>query len=159
MMQELQVNDDPALIANFSECDRPAVSLLAAQDWDREYHAVHKFDSVHFANEWDGVVAFVSAGSENAQYEAMTARAHPVQLSMKPYPDVIAFAKKKFPVLDWEQVSTMPSEIYVSKLDEVQAALRSGPARVRALDTVVGEVEHGAVATCVTALISSMPLC
>ena len=49
----------------------------------------------------------------------------------------------KFPDLNWDQISAMPSQVYMSKLEEVWTALGNGAGRVQAIDTVVGEVLQG----------------
>jgi hypothetical protein len=66
-----------------------------------------------------------------------------VKLAQKHYPDVLQTARSRFPQLDWDHVSGIPSKVYMTKLSEVHKALACGAARVRAIDTVVGEVLQG----------------
>ena len=116
------------------------VSAMAALDWDSEATATNRFDSVLFSNEWGGVTGFTSAARQGACFAMMQYHAHPVMLTMKTYEPVLQLAKEKFPSLDWETQSQMPTRIYLAKLVEVIDALASSPARVRAIDTVVGDV-------------------
>ena len=57
-MAEMDAAMNQATAKHFENHEKPLISFLAATDWDMEHKAVKKFDSVHFANEWDGVVAF-----------------------------------------------------------------------------------------------------
>ena len=97
----------PGLRVHFAHKRRPLISMLAALDWHREYLATQKFDSVHFANEWDGVVACVRPGTDREYFAEMVHMAYLVQLSLKLYPDVLAWARLKFSDLDWDMVSPM----------------------------------------------------
>jgi hypothetical protein len=117
------------------------VSATAALDHHFEALTTNAIDSVHFANEWDGVVAFGASSASLAT--DLVSRAWPVKIALKEYEDPVTVARRKFPELDWEQRSDMPTKVYLAKLHEVQVALAGGASRVRAIDTVVGEVLQG----------------
>jgi hypothetical protein len=140
-MARSEVGDD--LLAHFADREKPYVSAMAALDWDREAEATGRFDSALFSNEWGGVVAFTTPSRQAVCFEMMQHRARPVVHSMEPYEPVLQLAKEKFPSLDWEVHSQMPTKVYMAKLTEVLAAMASSPARVRAIDTVVGDVLQG----------------
>ena len=136
-MAEMDAAMNPEMAKHFENHEKPLISYLAATDWDREHKAVEKFDSVHFANEWDGVVAFTRTFDGNDEidiFEEMKRRAAPIQLANKKYPNVLDVAKLKYPDLDWDQISTMPTKVYIAKKTEVEHALSRGPARVRAIN-------------------------
>jgi hypothetical protein len=131
------------LVAKFSDRAMPLVSFLAALDWHWEAQITDKMDSEHFANEWDGVVAFAAPGDGTA-YVAMADKVHPSTLSCKTYPTALELAVEKFPQLDWTEISAMKTKVYMAKLTEVQSAIWEGkPGAVRNIDTVVGEVMIG----------------
>ena len=145
LMADINARDHPALLQACvdAECARPPVSALAAVDWHEEHLTTKKFDSKNFANEWDGVVAFVPKGSELSCFLEMSKRASPSQLSMKAYLEVVSLAKSKFPALNWDMESTVDSRTYLAKYREVMAAIKDGAPRVRGIDTVVAEIIQG----------------
>jgi hypothetical protein len=143
----MHINDTmrPELLQHFKALGKadPSVSALAAVDWHYEHQTTKRFDSETFANEWDGVVAFVSRGAEKNLFVEMCKRAYPIKLSLKSYDDPVCVAKRRFPDLNWEEKATISAKIYMDKFSEVAVALQRGPARVRAIDTVVAEILQG----------------
>ena len=86
-----------------------------------------------------GVVAFCAEAQKDAVFAAMQARAHPTVLSSKLYKDPVTVAAAKYPRLDWQKKSHMPTSAYVEKLAEVERATkqaRGSKVAVRDIDTV-----------------------
>ena len=106
--------------------------------------ATARFDAGNFANEWDGVVAFVGPGEEQCTFDAMRRRAAPTELSWKRYPQALQLAAEKFPTLSWDEVSSMSTVRYREKWMEAMNVVNTGniPA-IRNIDTVIGEVMQG----------------
>ena len=134
----------PDIFAMFADMPVPSVSFLSALDWHLEAGVTDRMDDKHSANEWDGVVAFAAPNGDKKCFLSMTANALPTEITRKTYPCAVDLAKEKYPLLDWSEISSMPTAVYRAKWTEVQRAIRTGRVvDVSNIDTVVGEVMIG----------------
>ena len=139
----------PELRTHFDEYEHPDLSFIACLDHHREALQIDKIDTRFGSNEFDGV-AFYVPGSLNVQdtYEQKTKRCAPFRMKLKAYPSVLAHAQKKFPMLDWTTVTSVPAAEWVHAYTRVLAARSAKD--IRAIDSCVTTVMRGRVTSVVS---------
>jgi hypothetical protein len=133
---------EPELLARFRLFPNGDLKFLALLDHDMEARAVDKMDSKACSNEYDGVVEFLASWDEvDATFKRHAAAVAPLAIGMKPYGAVLELAKSKKPGFDWDAAcSELDGPSWYRKWRQCMAALRKGPARCHAINTVFGQV-------------------
>ena len=67
----------------------------------------------------------------------------PLTAAHKVYPDPVELAKVKFPDLQWDHVNPMSAAKWLNSCKQCHEAIIRGPASVRNIDTVFGDVIRG----------------